>query len=311
MKIIDLHQDLMLHMLSREKYQQNEQTSWAMIESSPLDLVVATAFPDPVSGSQSDPTVMSLITEDITRYQEFLKRNRASWKLVQTRHDLKSQKKKLVLHVEGLNTFTGTPADWKQLEDWYQSGIRSVGMFWNIDNALGGGTNSPTVPLTTLGAEVINWIESHKIVLDLAHAGRQTFFDIAEITTQPLYVSHGNVDALCPSVRNYTDQQLRLIAESDGVIGVFFAKTFVTGKDQPGTIDSLVDHIDYLKQLTGIRHIALGSDFGGIISGTLDGLTSVHDFPALLACLDVRGYTSEEIEAIFFKNATRVLSSHL
>lgn len=311
MKIIDLHQDLMLHMQSREKYQQSEQTSWAMIESSLLDLVVATAFPDPVSGDQADPAAVSLINEDIARYQEFLIKNQTSWQLVKSKDDLGSKKKKLILHIEGLNTFTGTSGDWQQLEDWYQVGIRSVGMHWNIDNALGGGTNSPALPITSLGLEVLSWIESKNIILDLAHAGRQTFFDIAKNTTRPLYVSHGNIDRLCPSVRNYTDEQLQLIAKSDGVIGVFFAKTFVTGKELLGGIDNLIDHIDYIKKLVGIRHVALGSDFGGIISGTLDGLASVDDLSNLLVQLKDRGYSDAEVESICFGNALRILLAHL
>jgi membrane dipeptidase len=94
-------------------------------------------------------------------------------------------------------------------------------------------------------------------------------------------------------------------------MGVFFAKTFVTGKESTGSIENLIDHIDYIKKLVGIRHIALGSDFGGIISGTLEGLGSVHDFPTLVVRLEARGYTNDEIEAICFNNAARVLASHL
>lgn len=298
-------------MLSRKKYHQNEQTSWEMIESSPVELVVATAFPDPESGNQQDPHVSALITADIKRYSDFVEQNQTNWQLVRTVTDLDSPKRKLLLHIEGLNTFTGSTGDWQQLEDWYGYGVRSVGMHWNIDNALGGGTNSPAVPFMLLGEDVLRWIESHNIVLDLAHAGRQTFFDIAKFTSRPLYVSHGNVDALCPSVRNYTDEQLQLIKVSNGVIGVFFAKTFVTGRDVSGSIDNLLDHIDYLKECIGIRHIALGSDFGGIISGNLEGLSSVEDFPHLVEGLEARGYTSEDIAAICFQNAKRVLSVHL
>jgi membrane dipeptidase len=311
MKIFDLHQDLMLHMLAREKYKQTEQTSWTMLESSPVDLVVATAFPDPESGNQQDPAVSALITADIDRYRDFLQKNKTNWQLVQTAADIMSEKKKVLLHIEGLNTFVGTPTDWQQLVSWVDLGVRSMGMHWNIDNALGGGTNSPTQPLTPLGAEVLRWIESHNLVLDLAHAGRQTFFDIAKISQRPLYVSHGNADALCSSVRNYTDEQLRLVAATDGVIGVFFAQTFVTGRTVAGTIDNLIAHIDYLKALIGIRHIAFGSDFGGIVTGSLAHLSSVADFPLLVHALAQRGYTDHEIEAVCFRNAKRVLQAHL
>ena len=184
-------------------------------------------------------------------------------------------------------------------------------MWRNIENKLGGGTNTPKARLTSLGHEVMEWIEENNLVHDLAHAGRATFFDVAEHSTRPLYVSHGNVDALCPSIRNYTDQQLRLIAESGGVIGVFFSNTYTVGKEIKGSVDDLIRHIVYIKKLIGIDHIALGSDFGGIITGTIEKLSSVADFEFFITKLQKSGFTETEITAIYHKNAERVLSAHL
>lgn len=311
MKIFDLHQDLMLHMLSREHYGQNEQTSWVMLEDSAIELVVATAFPDPVSGNQADGVVNKLITDDINRYLDFLAANKTSWQLVEAKAHLSSVKKKLLLHIEGLNALLNTEKAVAQLALWHALGVRSIGPWWNIDNALGGGTNSPTTGLTAVGVEVVRWIEKKSIILDLAHASRQTFWDVAKLTTRPLYVSHGNVDKLCPSPRNYTDEQLRLIAETDGVIGVFFPATFTVGKGSVGSLQDVIRHVDYLRDLIGVRHIALGSDFGGIVSGTLDGLRSVADLPALLTALSDAGYTTQDISAVCHQNAHRILDTHL
>jgi membrane dipeptidase len=311
MKIFDLHQDLMLHMTAREKYRQNLQTSWEMLEHSPIELVVATAFPDPVSGDQTDPSVVEMISEDIHRYNAFVNKNSEVWTLVREAATLSDKRKKILIHIEGLNVFSGSDEDWKQLELWHENGLRSLGLWWNIGNKLGGGTNSPTEHLTSLGADVVSWIEKKSIVLDMAHAGRATFFDVALRSNRPLYVSHGNADALCPSVRNYTDEQLRLIAHSGGVIGVFFANTFTTGKEKKGSINDVVQHILYIKKLIGIEHIAFGSDFGGIVSGTLEGLDSVDDLDVLIQTLKKSGLNEQEIEAITYKNAERVLASHL
>jgi len=167
------------------------------------------------------------------------------------------------------------------------------------------------VQLTSLGAELVAWVEKSSVVLDLAHAGRQAFADVARLTARPLYISHGNADTLCPSPRNYTDVQLRQIAETDGVIGVFFPSTFTVGKGQMGTIADAVRHFFYIRDLIGVRHLAIGSDFGGIITGTLDGLSSVSDFPALLTTLSEAGFSTDDISAIAHKNANRVLKAHL
>jgi membrane dipeptidase len=259
MKLFDLHQDLLTHLRFGKQFGQSTQTSFESIKASSIDLVVATAFPCPPTDDQYHDSVPSLITEELELYQEFLKAN-PDWKLVETASDLLSDKQKIVLHLEGLNVFDGSVAAWKQLEQWRGLGVRSIGTHWNVNNKLGGGTLQPTVGITALGREVIHYLEQNNLVFDLAHMSRQGFMDAAAITTRPLYVSHGNVDALCSNARNYTDDQLRLIAETNGVIGVFFANTFVVGRGTVGTIDNVLDHIRYIRDCIGIEHIAIGTD---------------------------------------------------
>jgi membrane dipeptidase len=231
--------------------------------------------------------------------------------LVATTADLESPKLKMLLHLEGLNAFTGTTADWKQLDEWVSVGVRSIGTHWNVDNHLGGGTLSPEAGLTELGAEVITYVEQNNLLLDLAHMSRQTFMDAAALATRPLYVSHGNVDALCSNVRNYTDEQLQMIALSGGVIGVFFANTFVVGADKQGTIEDVVAHIAYIRDLIGIDYVALGSDFGGIVSGTVTGLESVADYPNLFKKLIENGFSGQDIEKVSWMNAKRIIQQQL
>ena len=62
-------------------------------------------------------------------------------------------------------------------------GVRSIGTHWNVDNSLGGGTNSPEKPLTNLGKQVIKYIEDKNLILDMAHMGRQTFMDASKIVS--------------------------------------------------------------------------------------------------------------------------------
>lgn len=310
MKIFDLHQDLMTHIRFRDEMGQYKQTDFSMLEGSEVDLVVATAFPLPKNDYHLSPGVNALITEELQMYKDFVALS-DRWALVKNSADFMSGRKKLILHLEGLNVFDDEEESWQQLDDWVAQGVRSIGTHWNIDNQLGAGTLNENGGLTELGLEVIKYLEKNKIVFDLAHIGRGAFFDAAEAVNRPLYVSHGNVDALCPNIRNYTDEQLNIIAKSGGVIGVFFANTFVVGKDKVGSIENLVEHIDYLKNLIGIEHIALGSDFGGIISGSLTGLSSVEDYSNLEKILKNNGYSEDEVSLIFSKNAERVLQDHL
>lgn len=310
MKLYDLHQDLMTHIRFREQLGQSHQTSFADIAVSPIDLVIVTAFPFPPDDDQLHPSAPDLITEELHLYRDFLDTNE-DWQLVTGTDDLASTKQKIILHLEGLNVFDGSPAAWQQLDQWRAMGVRSIGTHWNISNQLGGGTLDPDVRLTELGREVIRYLEQHNMIFDLAHMGRASFTDASKVTSRPLYVSHGNADTVCPHVRNYTDQQLQQIAETDGVIGVFLAQTFVTGKNTTAQVADVVRHIDYIRDLIGVRHIAVGSDLGGIVTGGVRGLESVLDITTLSQTLLASGYSEDEVEAICWQNADRVLKVHL
>ena len=310
MKIYDLHQDLMTHIRFRDELGQSHQTSFEDIHSSTIDLVIATAFPFPKNDDQLDSSVPSLITEELQMYCEYLTEN-PGWQLIEKVTDLNSKKQKIILHLEGLNVFDGSDESWQQLDDWVELGVRSIGTHWNVENQLGGGTLQPEQPLTKLGHEVIEYLEDKNIIFDLAHMGRQSFADAIKLTNRPLYISHGNADAVYPNVRNYTNKQLRAVAESDGVIGVFFANTFVVGKNNQSKIEDVVAHIEHIKNLIGVRHVAIGSDFGGVVTGGVQDLSSVGEIENLLVALKTCEYSEEDIEAIAWKNADRILRSHL
>ena len=299
-----------MHVRFKDRFQQQEQTSFEAIQESDIDLVVATAFPTPPQDDFLHESVPALITEELEMYQEFLKTH-PDWKLVLSADDLNTDKQKILLHIEGMNVFANEADLWRLLNQWRDLGVRSVSPHWIIENPLGGGTLQPEKGLTNLGAQVITYLEENKMVFDLAHMSRAGFWDAVKIATRPLYISHGNADAVCSNVRNYTDEQLKKIAETDGVIGVFFPNTFVVGKERRGSITDVIRHISHIKDRIGVRHVALGSDFGGIVSGTVKGLEHVRDFPGLFAALRTEGYTEEEIEMIGHTNAKRVLAQHL
>jgi membrane dipeptidase len=112
----------------------------------------------------------------------------------------------------------------------------------------------------------------------------KTFWDAKKIVTRPILVSHGNARALCDSPRNYNDEQLRAIGETDGVIGLFLSKKFLT-KNDTVNIDGVIAHITHIISVAGERAIALGSDFGGIVSGFSEGLTCVSELEAFIDTL--------------------------
>ena len=315
---IDLHQDLLAHINSREFFGQNRQTDYAMIESCGPSVVVATAFPLPADENYLDAGTEFLIESDLRGYRAQCESS-SRWNMILNASDIDAtladkNARGILMHVEGLNTMTDSNDSWAMLERWRLIGLRSVGVVWNVTNSLGGGTKDSTTTLSTLGATVVQWLLAQRMVVDLAHANEPTFWGIARLVRaagRPLYISHGNCCSLCANPRNYSDEQLRAIAESGGVVGAFFAKTFVTGRELPGNIGDIANHLDYMRNIMGIDHCALGTDFGGIITGTLDGLRSLEDMPALWAELVARGYSESDIEKIAWRNAARVLKEYV
>ncbi|MBI4713956.1 membrane dipeptidase [Candidatus Uhrbacteria bacterium] len=311
--LIDQHEDLILHMNRRDLFPKNQwQTNPDMIRNNKLKLVVATAFPIPPHENFLDPVSNEMIEHEFYSYEKLCVKE--NWIIVKTRDDIDRVLKSdgpigLILHIEGLNVFD--EHNWNQLERWYDKGWRSLGPVWNLKNPLGGGANDLSNGLTELGANVIRWCLKKNMIVDLAHMNEQTFWDATKIIDRPLYVSHGNSRALCNSPRNYSDEQLRAIAKTDGVIGVFFARTYLTGKGKPSSINDVIAHIKHIIKIAGEDAVAVGTDFGGIISGLPEGLESLNALPSFIDALMSVGFTEEVIEKICNKNSARVLKSYL
>lgn len=306
--IIDLHQDLMLYVSRPDLYQNTNQTSFDQIKNNNIKITVVSAFPAPENDEFLNPITNILIEKDLIAYNEYVK-DHSEFKIIRSENDIDEVLETenvygLILHIEGLNVFN-PKTDWDLLEKWYNLGVRSIGPVWNLSNPFGGGTIEQG-GLTDLGKQLIRWCEEKRVIFDFAHMNEETFLDAQKIVTKPVFVSHGNARSICEDIRNYTDDQIKIIAHTGGTIGMFFSKKFISKNDQP-TINDVIKHIDHIKNLVGIDYISVGSDFGGIISGFAEGLNSVDDLQNLRKKLSSKGYSEEVLDKIFFTNALRVL----
>lgn len=198
--------------------------------------------------------------------------------------------------------------------------------------------------LTDFGRQVVRRMNELGMMIDLSHVGRQTFFDVMEITTKPVIVSHSNAYALMAHPRNLHDDQIKAVAKNGGVICLnfysgfldpmhytkinrFYAK-YVTANDSvkrssdakydrlPAVakeqlrppLSLLLDHIDYMVKQAGIDHVGIGSDFDGI-NATPKGLDDCSDFPKITEGLLTRGYTEPQIRKILGENVLRVMAA--
>jgi membrane dipeptidase len=195
------------------------------------------------------------------------------------------------------------------------AGLRSLGIVWSRPNAFATGVpfQFPASPdtgpgLTDAGRELVRACNRLGIMIDLSHLNERGFWDVAGITDAPLVATHSCVHALCPNTRNLTDRQLDAVAESDGLVGINFATSFLRadGKNDADTpIVEIVRHVAYIADRFGVEHVALGSDFDG--ATVPRELGDAAGLPRLVAALRAHGFDEPALAKITHENWLRVL----
>jgi len=175
--------------------------------------------------------------------------------------------------------------------------------------------------LSEFGVQLVELANELGIVIDVSHLNETGFWDVLEFSKFPIIASHSDCRTLHDTPRNLTDEQIKAVAAQGGVVGVN-ACTFTVGSPD-ATVEDLVDHIDNIAKVGGIRSAALGFDFAGYLPkylgehdrtripdlGPVKGLSGDAEIPNLLAALARRGYKQEEIELIAGKNLLRVFEA--
>lgn len=218
----------------------------------------------------------------------------------------------MVMHMEGAESID---TDFKNLEVLYRAGLRSVGPVWSRPTVFGHGVpfrfpGSPDTGdgLTDKGKALVRALNELRMVVDLSHLNEKGFWDVAAVSNAPLVASHSNAHVLCASTRNLTDRQLSAIRESDGLVGVNFATSFVRADGRmlaDTSLDQLLSHMDYLIEQLGEDRVGFGSDFDGAVvpeeMGDVIGLSSLR------AAMLSRGYDEELMEKLCHRNWIAVL----
>ena len=217
-----------------------------------------------------------------------------------------------VLHLEGAE-----PIDpgLEALDVLHAAGLRSLGLVWSRPNAFATGVSFafPGTPdegpgLSERGRALVRACAERGIVLDLSHLNERGFWDVAALEHGALVASHSGAHALCPSPRNLTDEQLRAIAASGGLVGINFHVGFVRadGAEDPDTpLGAIAAHAAHVAEIAGVEAVALGSDFDGATMP--QALPDVAALPRLHAALAEAGFARAELELIARGNWRRVL----
>ncbi len=206
-----------------------------------------------------------------------------------------------VLAIEGLHALEG---ELSRLDSLYEAGFRIMAPTHFFDNALGGSAHGLAKGgLTEFGRRVILRMEELRITVDLAHAAPALIDDVLDMATRPVLVSHTGVKGTCEGSRNISDEHVRRVAATGGVIGIGFWDGAVCKIDP----HSIVRAIRHVAKLAGVDHVGLGSDFDGGTHTPFDTTGLVQLTDALLS----DGFSEAEIRKIMGANVIRVLRKGL
>ncbi|MBQ3548123.1 MAG: membrane dipeptidase [Clostridia bacterium] len=176
-----------------------------------------------------------------------------------------------------------------------QDGVKLLTLTWNGENAIAGGCKSDK-GLTYFGKTVIDKMNKINMAVDLSHLNDKSFFEVIDRAEKPI-ASHSNCRSVCDISRNLSDEQIKLICEKGGVIGLNFYPLFLGGN----VFEKIYENIAHLLYLGYENIIAVGSDFdGAVMASELCDITKIFD---LYVFLEQKGLDNSLLDKIFYKNA--------
>jgi len=239
------------------------------------------------------------------RLQKFAEQSKGALVIVRSRSDLqKFLTTRAATHaVAGfLGTEGAQPLEGRleNIDALYAAGFRMMAPTHFTDTAIAGAAAGMKKDgLTDLGRQWVRAMESHHMLIDLAHASPATLRDVTAMARRPLIVSHTGVKGTCNNPRNLSDDELRAVARTNGVIGIGLWDTASCGTDARATARA----IHYAVDIVGPDHVALGSDFDGGVTTPFDS----SGWALLTDALLKEGFSEPDIHKIMGENVVRVL----
>lgn len=210
----------------------------------------------------------------------------------------------LLIALEGADALE----DVYDLEVYRELGIRSVGITWNFDNRYGASCfTRKDYGLTGEGEDLVKLANEMGVIIDLAHASRNTMIDVLKISRKPVIISHANSYAVNRHARNVDDEVLELLHKNGGIIGITMIPSTIGPR---ANAEELSKHIIHIYETFGPDILAVGTDFLGM-ERTPEDIHSVAELGRLIDVLVSKGLGDDVIKKILFENAYRTIKANL
>lgn len=206
-----------------------------------------------------------------------------------------------MLTIEGLHNLEGKSANFDRL---YNAGFRMASLTHFFDNELAGSMHGMKKGgLTPFGRDIVQRMEAKGMIIDIAHLSHTGVAEVLAMAKRPVVSSHGGVQATCKVNRNLTDDEVRGVAKTGGVVGIGYWDGAICDTS-PRAAAKAMKHV---RDLVGIQHAALGSDYDGATTVRFDTAQLVQVTQALLD----EGFSEADIRAVMGGNALRVIRAGL
>lgn len=331
MKILDMHCDTIMALMDSEKSLKSLDCMINLDKLKKGDYLLQcfAMFVPYVNKDKSDYSPFDYCNKMIERYYQEIKQCSdvilPVFNIDDINTNIRNNKMSALLTIEEGGTCLGSI---ENLRHFYNLGVRMMTITWNFKNELASPNIDflslkefdPTKPepvftpntedgLTETGIRFIKEMNKLGMVIDCSHASDKTFYDVIKYSNKPIVCSHSCARSVCNHVRNMSDDMLLKLKENGGVVGVNYCHDFIKNDKSNASIEDVVEHINYIKDLIGIDYIGLGSDFDGIENNNIE-LKDASYMPQLLDELRKQGYSETDLDKITHLNVLRVLKEN-
>ena len=247
----------------------------------------------------------------IERIYQQVERNNDECGVARTANDiaqLKSEGKKAFLI--GIENGYAIGKDLKYINEYHNKGVTYITLCHSLNNDICDSSSDKAGAkwngLSPFGKEVVAEMNRLGILIDLSHASDATFWDVLNMSEVPVFASHSSSRTIYNCDRNLSDDQLRAIAETGGVVQACLVDEFLTANPKESNIEDFMTHLCHMIDVAGVDHVGIGSDFDG--GAGIKGCNGDNDMIQITMRLIERGYSDEDIAKIWGGNFLRILT---